>query len=59
MEVEAVANTAKKRDHHEIIVTNFEPEENETAIPWTSWRHALYTQVARVKVDSAVSNGKE
>ena len=58
MEVEAAANTAKKRDHHEIIFNYFETEENETAIPWRSWRHALYAPVASVEVDSAMQDRK-
>ena len=36
MEVEASANTARKSDPQEIIVGNFDPEENENAIPWRS-----------------------
>ena len=59
MEVEASVNTARKRDPQETIVGNFEPEENENAIPWRSWRRALYAPVARVEVDSSASNGKD
>jgi len=58
MEVEAAANTARKREHHEIIVSNFETEENETANPWRSWRRPLYTPMARVDVHSAAPDEK-
>jgi len=59
MEVEAVANSAKKCDLHETMVGHFESGENETAIPWRSWRQALYAPMARVEDNSVVPNAKK
>jgi len=48
MEVEAVANSAKKCYQYETMVGHFESREDETTIPWRSRRRALYASMAKV-----------